>query len=81
VDVYFCGHDHNRQWLNPTCGTDFIVSGAAAKTSDLEGRGTPFFWEDDTIEGFLWVEVRGRTMVGEFYDKNATLQYTQTLTK
>ena len=25
--------------------------------------------------------VRGSTLVGEFYDKNATLQYTQTLTK
>src|SRR5690606_11565764 len=30
VTAYFCGHDHNRQWLQPTCGTEFIVSGAAA---------------------------------------------------
>jgi tartrate-resistant acid phosphatase type 5 len=29
VDVYFAGHDHNRQWLYPTCGTQFFVSGAA----------------------------------------------------
>ena len=36
IDVYFSGHDHNRQWLEPTCGTDFIVSGAGAKTTDLE---------------------------------------------
>ena len=41
VDVYISGHDHNRQWLQPTCGTEFIVSGAAAKLTDLEGRGSP----------------------------------------
>ena len=38
IDVYFCGHDHNRQWFQPTCGTEFVVSGAAAKNTDLEGR-------------------------------------------
>jgi tartrate-resistant acid phosphatase type 5 len=83
VDVYFSGHDHNRQWLEApgSCGTEFVVSGAAAKTSDLAGRGNPTFFENDTSEGFMWVEVRGRTLIGEFYDKTGTLEYTQTLTK
>ena len=81
VDIYISGHDHNRQWLNPTCGTEFIVSGAASKTTDLEGRGTPTFWEDDTTEGFLWVELRDNVMVGEFYDRNGTFEYTHTVTK
>jgi hypothetical protein len=57
------------------------VSGAAAKSSDFADRGNPTFWEDDTTEGFIWVEVRGRTLVGEFYNKDGSLQYTQTLTK
>ena len=81
VDLYISGHDHNRQWLNPTCGTEFIVSGAASKTTDLEGRGTPTFWEDDSTEGFLWVELRDNVLVGEFYDRNGTFEYTHTVTK
>jgi hypothetical protein len=81
VDLYISGHDHNRQWLNPTCGTEFIVSGAAAKNTDLEGRGTPTFWEDDTTTGFLWVELRDNTLTGEFYNRDGVLEYTHTVTK
>jgi len=81
VDVYFSGHDHNRQWLHPTCGTHFIVSGAAAKTTDLEGRGSPTYWEEDGKGGFLWVEVRGDEFVGEFYDQDAVLEFTRTITR
>ena len=81
VDVYFSGHDHNRQWLNPTCGTEFIVSGAASKNTDLEGRGTPTFWEDDTTPGFVWIELRDNVMTGEFYNQDAVLEFTRTVTK
>ena len=78
IDMYLCGHDHNRQWLEPTGGTEFIVSGAAAKTTDLEGRGNTVFFEDDTIEGFFWVEVIDTTLTGRFYNANAELEYEQT---
>ncbi len=81
VDVYFSGHDHNRQWLEPTCGTEFIVSGAAAKNTDLAGRGTPTLFEDDTRNGFMWVELRDNVMVGEFYNDAGELEFSQTLTK
>lgn len=80
VQVYICGHDHNRQMLVPTCGTEFIVSGAGAKTTDLEGRGNDTFFEDDTTEGFVWVEIRGNEFTAAFYDKTATLNYEQTFT-
>jgi len=80
VDLYLCGHDHNRQWLEPTCGTEFIVTGAAAKTTDLQGRGNPTFFEDDTTPGFLWVEIRDNQLTGEFYSIDGTLQYSRTIT-
>ncbi len=76
--VYFSGHDHNRQWIEPTCGTEFIVSGAGAKTTELVGRGNTTFFEDDTREGFMWVEVEGNRFTGAFYDKDAVLDYEQT---
>jgi len=82
VDVYLCGHDHNRQWLGNTCGTEFIVAGAAAKTTDFAHRdGNSVLFEDDTAEGFLWVEIRDNVLTGEFYDKAGTLQFTHTITK
>lgn len=80
IQVYLCGHDHNRQMLTPTCGTEFIVSGAGAKTTDLEGRGNDTFFEDDTKPGFVWVEIRGNEFTAAFYDLEATLDYEQTFT-
>ena len=81
VDLYLAGHDHNRQWLEPQCGTEFIVTGAAAKTTDLAGRGTPTLFEDDLIEGFLWVEIQGDQLTGEFYTREGELEFSQTITR
>ena len=74
IDIYFCGHDHNRQWLEPTCGTEFVVSGAAAKLTDLEG-GSPTFYEDDLQPGFMLVEIQDNRLRGEFYDQYGNLDF------
>ena len=71
ADLYLSGHDHTMQWLEPTCGTEFIVSGAGAKVTPLEDRGSPTFFEDDTHEGFLWIEVGPDSFAGTFYDSAA----------
>lgn len=81
VDVYFSGHDHNRQWLEPTCGTEFIVSGAAAKTTDLQGRGNPTKFEDDRTAGFMWVEIRDNCFTGEFYDEDGYREFSHEFCK
>jgi hypothetical protein len=81
IDVYFSGHDHNRQWLEPSCGTEFIVSGSAAKTTDLAGRGNSTLFEDDTTEGFIWVELRDAQLTGEFYDRDGNLDFSSTVTR
>jgi hypothetical protein len=80
VDVYFSGHDHSLQWPRSTCaGTEFIVSGAGAKTTAIEG-GDPA-WYESSQPGFLWVELRGRTFTGVFYDANANELYRRSFTK
>ena len=79
IDMYIGGHDHNRQWLESSGGTEWIVSGAAAKTTDLEGRGNTTFFEDDTQEGFLWVEATDTTLTGRFYNVLGELEYKQTV--
>ncbi|MEZ4382571.1 MAG: metallophosphoesterase [Nannocystaceae bacterium] len=82
VDVYFCGHDHNRQWHQPKCGVEFVVSGAAAKTTDFEHHdNNPIFWEDDQVPGFLFVEIDGDSMYGAFYDRTGKLDFERTVTK
>jgi hypothetical protein len=75
VDVVFAGHDHNRQWLEPRCGTMFVVSGAAAKTTDDENRGNPVRFEDFDSPGLTWVELQGDVMTLAFYDQEGNLQY------
>ena len=81
VDMYLCGHDHNRQWVEDSCGMQLIVTGAAAKTTDLEGRGNTTYFEDDTIEGFIWIEIVDNELTGEFYDMYGNLEYTRSVTK
>ena len=75
AQVFLSGHDHDREWLEPTCGTTFIVSGAAAKLRDMPGHGTKSRWAGDTKRGFLWIEVSGETMVGVFYDEDGQANY------
>ncbi len=79
IDLYLCGHDHNRQWLEPECGVELIVSGAGSKTTDLEGRGSPTFFEDDTIEGFVWIELADDTLTGEFWTRDGEVDFTRTV--
>lgn len=78
-DLYLCGHDHNVQDLQATCGTEFIVSGAGAKTTDLKGSN-PVHYESDE-PGFVILEASATIMTLRFYDQDATLQHTRTLTK
>jgi hypothetical protein len=79
--VYFSGHDHNRQWIDePTalCGTEMIVSGAGATTNPLRDRGNQVFYQDDTEVGFMYVVVDGDRFTGEFYSASGALDFTRT---
>lgn len=82
VDVYLCGHDHNLQWIGDTedCDTEFIVSGAAAKTTDLVGRGNITYYETDESAGFFWFEVTDEQLKGHVYDRTGKKLYEHTKT-
>jgi tartrate-resistant acid phosphatase type 5 len=80
VDVYLCGHDHNIQWLEPKCGTEFIVSGAGSKSEDLPGENPAYFGMPET-EGFIWVELKDNSFTGTFYDKTGAELYSKTIMK
>lgn len=82
ADVFFAGHDHDLQWLEPAAscpGVELIVSGAAAKTRG-QGSGTqhPAHFERYDTNGFLWVEIDGDRFTGVFYDDAATQLYERT---
>ncbi len=81
VDFYLAGHDHSRQWLSDTCeGTQFIVSGAGSKTSELLGS-QPVQFEDVASEGFQWFEVRGNTLTVQFWNADGVLEHEGTVVK
>lgn len=77
VDVYFCGHDHNLQWVATPCGTEFIVSGAGAKVSGLEGTNAT--WFQAAVPGFAWAEVEADVMRVRFYDQYGALLYARAI--
>ena len=79
VDVYLCGHDHALQWMEPTCGVEFLVSGGGSEATAIVGDG-PAFYQEST-EGLLWVEIDGNQFTGEFWGVDGTLHYTYRFTK
>ncbi len=81
MDVYLSGHDHNLQWLESDCpGTEYLVSGGGgAGTYGLDGDN-PAWFEEET-NGFLWVEIDGRTFTGVFYDADGNELFRRSVTK
>lgn len=79
VDVYFSGHDHDRQWLEPVCGLELVVSGAGARTRTLPGVN-PTSFQSATL-GFMHVVIDGNTLTGTFYDATGTADFQKVLTK
>lgn len=77
--LYLAGHDHSRQWLNPVCGVNFIVSGSAAKTSDLLRNDRKIHQSNDG-GGFVLIEVTDESsMLIQFYDQNGDMEFANTL--
>jgi hypothetical protein len=82
VDLYLSGHDHNRQWLEASCGLEVLVSGAAAKRTTLVGRdeNTTFF-EEDQGYGFAVLEINGNQLIGRFYSGSGTQEFQRIITR
>lgn len=83
VDLYLAGHDHNLQWQQPTCGTEMIVSGAGAKTTEFvnrDGNPTPRY-ASDADEGFFWIELADDVMTVEVWGRDGMMHYTNTVTR
>lgn len=77
VDVYFSGHDHNKQALPPVanCGkTLFVVDGAGAKANAINNpsRNTVYYQYSNMI-GFTYVTIKGNYFTNTVYsvDENS----------
>lgn len=81
VDLYLCGHDHSRQYLQGKCGTstELIVSGAGAKVTELKGSN-PTHYQAAKI-GFVYVVVEENALTVEFVDGDGRSEYTRTIRK
>jgi hypothetical protein len=83
VDLYLSGHDHSRQWfVSPdNCpDTEFVVSGAGAKTTEIDGSN-PAYWEDASMEGFIWFKIIGNELLAEAIDKLGNVNFVRRLYK
>ncbi|UJR81082.1 metallophosphoesterase [Sandaracinus amylolyticus] len=84
ADVYFSGHDHNRQWIDEPealCGTTMIVSGAGAKLTAFAREDNATLFQDDQREGFLYVVIEGDRFVGRFVDRDGRTDFEHTVTR
>ena len=85
VDLYLCGHDHNRQSFTASasnCGVNFIVNGASSKSSDFAYHDDNFtLWGDDQKEGFVWLEIIEDKMTVIWYDSDGNIDFEYTIDK
>lgn len=85
VDLYLCGHDHNRQSFTASasnCGVNFIVNGASSKSSDFAYHDDNFtLWDDDQKEGFVWLEIIEDKMTVVWYDSDGNIDFEYTIDK
>ncbi len=83
ADVYFSAHDHSLQWLEQDAtncpGTELIVSGTAASSTELEGDN-PTHYESEEL-GFAYVVIEGNEMTLDFIDADGTVLFSKTITK
>ena len=80
VDLYLCGHDHSRQWLNVSCkGTELAVSGAGSKVTEFKGNNPSLFQSLEV--GFLYIVIEGKTLTAEFIDEDGKSEFTHTIKK
>ena len=88
IDVYVCGHDHNRQFFTPPpgCKTYFMISGAAAKTTEIKKswlgkyNNSNYLFQKDTV-GFAWIKVDKRRLTFRFLDKTGKKEFEKIISK
>jgi tartrate-resistant acid phosphatase type 5 len=79
VDVYICGHDHDRQLLGPVNDVYYIVSGTGSKSRDTRYGKTTIFAE--TNLGFTWFRVSSSEFHVQFIGADGDVEYAHTWTK
>lgn len=79
VDFYLCGHDHDRQFLQPVAGVNYIVSGTAAKSRNTLWANNTIFAATDL--GFAWFRVSAQEFHTQFINKNGEVEFAHTMRK
>lgn len=75
VDLYLCGHDHHLELLEPECCPPHVISGAGAKTRDVDhGDGATFTAKQ---LGFAWLRVERDELRVEFVSKKGETLFTK----
>ncbi len=79
IDIYFAGHDHDKEHLSKECGMRLFVSGAASSIRVITPKDNTLFAKSSY--GFGWVKIEENTFTFKFFDENANEEYHYTDTK
>ncbi|MCG8607859.1 metallophosphoesterase [bacterium] len=79
VDVYVCGHDHDRQLIGSVGGIDYIVSGTGSKSRNTRYGDKTVFAATDL--GFAWFRVSAEELHVQFIDTAGNIEYAHTWIK
>jgi tartrate-resistant acid phosphatase type 5 len=73
VDAYFCGHEHDLQYIKPEGPTHYFVSGSG---SEVRPTGKlPFSRFAESIQGFMTISLNEKQMSVQVLDYKGNLLY------
>ncbi|MFN8670500.1 MAG: metallophosphoesterase [Candidatus Sericytochromatia bacterium] len=74
VDFYLSGHEHNKQFLKPTCGVKYLILGTGS-----EVRGKPKVKNNTLFSsltlGFAWFKITNSNLYFEILDEKGKIEY------
>ncbi|RMD99149.1 MAG: hypothetical protein D6814_06115 [Calditrichaeota bacterium] len=79
VDAYICGHDHDRQLLEPVNGVHYIISGTGAKSRNTKYGPKTIFAA--TNLGFTWYRLSTRDFHVQFINELGQVEFAYTWEK
>lgn len=80
VDAYFCGHEHNLEYLKPAKGnTRYFLSGAGSQVEAVGHDKVARYAK--SVAGFMVVSLTGKKMLVQFVDYKGDILKVVTITK
>ena len=77
--LYLAGHEHDKQHLKPTCGTEYLIAGTGGGQRAV-GGGPNTLYASNSF-GFAWFEVSQKQLRFDLLDIKGKVEYSHKISR